>query len=147
MYVSKGYLVDGLFKANVAVLDKKSVYLYPKLINKEKSSVYLLESSIIWHARLGHINYKFLQNLSNLGYIPKLNLEEIRKCEICVEAKFAKNSFHSIDRNTELLGLIHSDLCDLKFAPTRGKKKYFIIFIDDCTRYCYGYLLTVKMRP
>jgi len=46
MYVGKGYLVDGLFKANGAVVDKKSLYLYPKLINKEKSSVYLLESPI-----------------------------------------------------------------------------------------------------
>ena len=80
-----------------------------------------------------------LKNLSNLGYIPKLNLEEIRKCEICVEAKFAKNSFHSIDRNTELLGLIHSDLSD-----SRSGKKYFISFIDDCTRYCYMYLLNSK---
>ena len=26
MYVGKDYLVDGLFKANVAVVDKKSVY-------------------------------------------------------------------------------------------------------------------------
>ena len=31
MYVSKGYLVDGLFKANVAVVDKKYVYLYLSL--------------------------------------------------------------------------------------------------------------------
>ena len=29
-------LVDGLFKDNVAMVDKKSVYLYPKLINKGK---------------------------------------------------------------------------------------------------------------
>jgi len=94
------------------------MYLYPNLINEEKSSVYLLESPILWYARLGHLNYKFLKNLSNLGYISKLNLEEIRKCEICVEAMFVKISFHSIDRNTELLGLIHSDLCDLKFTPT-----------------------------
>ena len=50
MYVGKGYLVDGLFKTNVVVVDKKSVYLYPKLINKEKSSVYFLESPILWHA-------------------------------------------------------------------------------------------------
>ena len=137
-------LVDGLFKANVAVVDKKSVYLYPKLINKEKSSIYLLESPTLWHARLGHVNYKSLKNLSNLGYIPKLNLKEIRKCETCVEAKLAKNSFHSIDRNTEPLGLIHSDLCDLKFMPTRSRKKYFITFIDDYTRYYYVYLLNSK---
>jgi len=103
VYVSNGYLVDGLFKVNVVVVDKKSVYLYPKLINK-KYLVYLLEPPILWHARLGHVNHKSLQNLSNLGYISKLNLEEIRKCEICVKVKFAKNSFHSVDRNTEPLG-------------------------------------------
>ena len=28
--------------------------------------------------------------------------------------------------------------------PTRGDKKYFITFIDDCTRYCYVYLLNSK---
>ena len=82
VYVSKDYLVDGLFKANVAVVDKKSVYLYPKLINKGKYSVYLLKSPILWHAGLGYVNYKSLQNLSNLGYIPKLNMEEIHECEI-----------------------------------------------------------------
>jgi len=51
-----------------------------------------------------------LQNLSNLEYIPKLNLEEIHKYEICIEVKFAKNSFHSIDRNTKPLGLIHNNM-------------------------------------
>ena len=60
VYVVKVYLLDGLFNSNVAVVDKKSVYLYPKLINKRKSSIYLLESPILWHARLGHVNYKFL---------------------------------------------------------------------------------------
>ena len=35
-------------------------------------------------------------------------------------------------------------MCDLKFAPTRGEKKYFITFIDDCTRYCYVYFLNNK---
>ena len=28
--------------------------------------------------------------------------------------------------------------------PTRGEKKYFITFIDDCIRYCYVYLLNSK---
>ena len=54
MYVGNSYLVDGLFTANVAVVDKKSVYLYPKPNNKGKNSIYLFESPILWHARLGH---------------------------------------------------------------------------------------------
>jgi len=48
MYVGKSCLVDGLFKANVAVVDKKSVYMYLKLINEGKFSIYLLESPILW---------------------------------------------------------------------------------------------------
>ena len=47
----------------------------------------------------------------------------------CVEAKFTKNSFHSIDQNTEPLGLIHSDLCDLKFMPTRGEKSILLLLL------------------
>ena len=35
-------------------------------------------------------------------------------------------------------------MCDLKFVQTRGGKKYFITFINDCTRYCYVYLLRSK---
>ena len=46
MYIGKDYLVDDLFRANIAVVDKKSVYLYHKLINKRKFSVYLLVSPI-----------------------------------------------------------------------------------------------------
>jgi len=66
VYVDKDYLIDGFFKANIVVVDKTSVYVYPKLINKGKFFVYLLEFPILWHARLGHINYKSLQNLSML---------------------------------------------------------------------------------
>ena len=83
--MDKGYLVDNLFKANV-VVDKTSVHLYPKLINRRKSSVYLLESLILWYARLELVNYMSSQNLSNLGYIPKLNLKEILKCEILLRS-------------------------------------------------------------
>ena len=28
----------------------------------------------------------------------------------------------------------------MKSTPSRGGKKYFITFIDDCTRFCYVYL-------
>ena len=48
MYVGKSYLIDGILKANVAIVNKKFVYLYLKLINKEKFSIYLLESPILW---------------------------------------------------------------------------------------------------
>ncbi|KAJ0836125.1 putative RNA-directed DNA polymerase [Helianthus annuus] len=58
--------------------------------------------------------------------------------------KQTRSSFKSIERITEPLDLIHTDVCDLKSIPTRGGNKYFITFIDDNTRYCYVYLLKSK---
>ena len=67
-----------------------------------------------------------------------------RKCETCVEAKLTRSSFQSIERHIELLDLIYSDICDLKFIQIRGVNKYFITFVDDSIKYCYVYLLKSK---
>ena len=48
------------------------------------------------------------------------------------------------EKSNELLGLIHSDICDLKSKPTRGQKNYFLIFIDDYSKYYYVYLIKSK---
>ena len=48
------------------------------------------------------------------------------------------------DSHHKPLELIHSDICDLKLVQNKEGKKYFITFIDDCTRYCYVYLLRSK---
>ncbi|GKE71966.1 retrovirus-related pol polyprotein from transposon TNT 1-94 [Tanacetum coccineum] len=40
--------------------------------------------------------------------------------------------------------MIHTEICDLKSLPTKGGNKYFITFIDDCTKYCYVHLLKSK---
>ena len=61
-----------------------------------------------------------------------------------MESKLTRTSFQSIERSSEPLELIHSDICDLKFIQTRGGKKYFLTLIDDCTRYCHVYLLRSK---
>ena len=51
MFIGKGYLNEGIFKLNEMVVDN---------INKNSTSVYLLELSGLWHARLGYVNYKAL---------------------------------------------------------------------------------------
>ncbi|CAL2241227.1 unnamed protein product [Prunus armeniaca] len=50
----------------------------------------------------------------------------------------------SVERNTQLLELIHSDVCDSNRPPTRAGNKYFVTFIDDCSKYCYIYLIKTK---
>ena len=48
------------------------------------------------------------------------------------------------NRLSEPLDLIHTDIYDMKSIPSRGGNKYFITFIDDCSWYCYVYLLSSK---
>ena len=104
----------------------------------------MIESSNVWHGRLGHVNFDSMHKLMKLELLPRFNIDANHKCETCVESKLTRSSFHNIERNTEPLELIHSDTCDLKYVQTRGGKKYFVTFIEDCTRYWYGYLLRSK---
>ena len=57
------------------------------------------------------------------------------KCHICVESKIMKKTCYSVECQTELLGLIHIDLVDLKQTMFRSGKNYFVTFIDDSSRY------------
>ena len=67
MYVGKGYLSNGLFKMNVMIV-------FPIIDNnKSISSVYMLESSNVWHGRLGHVNYHTFHRLINLNLCLHLN--------------------------------------------------------------------------
>ena len=116
----------------------------PKMNEMNNSSVYLLESSNVWHARLGHVNFDSLRRLIKLEHIPHFHIDSKYKCKTCVESKLTRTSFKSIERTTEPLGLIHTDVCDMKSTPSRGGNKYFITFIDDNTKLCYVYLLKSK---
>ena len=70
----------------------------------------------------------------SLELIPTLKFESLYKYETSMEAKFNKPPFPSVERETKLLELIHSDICDLKFVQNHGGKRYFITFINDSTR-------------
>ncbi|GJZ33049.1 zinc finger, CCHC-type containing protein [Tanacetum coccineum] len=58
--------------------------------------------------------------------------------------KITKKSFQNVKRESKVLEMIQSDLCDLYTTPSLGNKKYFVNFIDDASRFCYVYLLHSK---
>ena len=64
MYVGKRYADTGMFKLCVMALN-------PNDNDNEmnNSSTYMLESSSIWHARLGHVNFDTLRCLIKLDLI------------------------------------------------------------------------------
>ena len=81
--------------------------------------------------------------MNNIGLIPRL-IKDFEKCEACSQAKITKWPHRNVERNIELLELIHTDLCEFEGKLTRGGNKYFITFIDDFSKYAYVYLLKNK---
>ncbi|GJW80273.1 retrovirus-related pol polyprotein from transposon TNT 1-94 [Tanacetum coccineum] len=141
VYVRKGYLDEGLFKLSVATDDN--------VINNNNAGtstayVYMIDPSFLWHSRLVHVNFRSLQRMINLGMLPKCSKDKISKCEICVESKYTSHSHKSVEKSNEILGLIHTDLCDFKATPSREGTNYYITFIDDCSKFCYVYLINTK---
>lgn len=46
-----------------------------------------------------------------------------------------RSSFQSVERKTKPLDIVHVERFDLKATPTQGGNKYFIAFINDCSKY------------
>ncbi|GJW59942.1 zinc finger, CCHC-type containing protein [Tanacetum coccineum] len=92
-----------------------------------------LKDLILWHARLGHVHFKRMQDMSKGGLIPAFDIDT-EKYKTCMLTKISKKPFKNVKRKTEVLELIHSDLCDLHDTPSLGNKNYFLTFIDDVSR-------------
>ena len=88
-----------------------------------------------------------MRRLINLDHIPAFQIDKNHKYETCVEAKLTRYLFHSIEISVEPFGLIHTYVRDLIYVQTPNANNYFIIFIDDCTKYCYVYLLKSTDEP
>ena len=50
------------------------------------------------------------------------------------------------ERASEVLGLIHSDVCGPMNISAKGRYSYFITFTDDLSRYGYVYLMKHKSK-
>ncbi|GKC98799.1 zinc finger, CCHC-type containing protein [Tanacetum coccineum] len=92
-----------------------------------------LNDSILWHARLGHVYFKRMQDMSKDGLIPAFDMDT-EKCKTCMLNKITKKLFQNVKRETKGLELIHDNLCDLHATPSLGNKRCFVTFIDDASR-------------
>jgi len=93
-------------------------------------------SSLLWHARFGHLNYDSLRLLKKNGVagLPTIP-RKLKQCDACILGKHSKQSFHdSHSRARRKLELIHSDLCGPMPISSANGNKYIMTFIDDYTR-------------
>jgi hypothetical protein len=82
----------------------------------------LIDSIILWHNRLCHINTRRMHDMIVLNLILKSVNNMFDKCRICMQTKITRKPFPKIDRSSILLQLVHSDVCDMHGNPTRRDK-------------------------
>lgn len=75
----------------------------------------------LWHCRIGHINKNRINRLSKEGILKVDDCESLTTCESCLLGKMTKSSFTGKgERASDILGLIHSDVCGPMNTSARG---------------------------
>ncbi|GJZ38410.1 retrotransposon protein, putative, ty1-copia subclass [Tanacetum coccineum] len=104
-----------------------------------------LDSTLLWHCRLGHISKKCIQKLQHDGLLNSTDIKSFEKCVSCMSRKMARKPYsHQVERSKDLLGLIYIDVCGPFRTVSRQGASYFVTFIDDFS--CYGYVYLLKHK-
>nr|GEW09077.1 hypothetical protein [Tanacetum cinerariifolium] len=98
---------DGIFEIDLSnsYTNESSIYA----VNNKRAKLDL-DSALLWHCRLGHISKKHIEKLQHDGLLNSNDLRSFEKCVSCVSRKMARKPYtHQVERDKDLLGLIHTD--------------------------------------
>ena len=103
----------------------------------------------IWHSRFGHLGGNNLKRLVEENMVEGLDYKQAavkEVCKPCVEGKHHKQKFPKVGgtRATEILELVHTDVCGKMDTESLSGKEYFISFIDDKSRHTWTYPIRRK---
>ncbi|KAL0545170.1 hypothetical protein IC582_020316 [Cucumis melo] len=95
-----------------------------------------------WHLRLGHASSDKLCNLTSTGLLNNVSKFSTFDCLNCKLAKQPALSFpNSAYLCDKPFGLIHSDIWGPAPCTTVNGYRYFVLFIDDYSRFTWIYFL------
>jgi hypothetical protein len=135
-------VVNGLFLLN---LESNETHIHN--IEVKRGKVDSDNPTYLWHYRLGHIGIKCMKKLHSDGLLESLDFKSFDKCEPCLMGKMTKTPFSGImERATDLLEIIHTDVCGPMSILMRGGYHYFLTFTDDLSRYGYVYSMKHKFE-
>ncbi|KAM2798566.1 hypothetical protein COP1_003513 [Malus domestica] len=97
----------------------------------------------LWHRQLGHASFGYLRKL-----LPSLFngiSDSDFQCQDCILAKSHRTSYHlSLNKRSVPFELIHSDVWSPLPIATRHGIRWFVTFVDDCTRVTWLYTMKQK---
>jgi hypothetical protein len=108
-------IIDGLFIMNLR--SERNVYN----INAKCRKTNDMNSTYLWHYRLGHIGHKRIKKLHQDRLFQSLDFESFDTSEACLIGKMALTSFNGfVERASDLLEIIRSDVCGPMSVPACG---------------------------
>ncbi|GKA85524.1 putative ribonuclease H-like domain-containing protein [Tanacetum coccineum] len=95
------------------------------------------DEAILWHRRLGHMNFKNINKLVKNNLVkglPSKTFKHDHSCLACRKGKQHKASCKKLEDKTvrEPLELLHMDLFGPVLVARLNKKKYCLMVTDDC---------------
>ena len=130
-------------KNSLLDLDRSDTHIHN--IDAKRCKVNNDSATYLWHCHLGHIGVKRKKKLHKDGFSESLGYKSFDACEPCLLGKMTKTPFFgTMERATDLLEIIHTDVCNPMSVEARGGSRYFLTFTDDLSRYGYIYLMKHK---
>nr|GEV02875.1 hypothetical protein [Tanacetum cinerariifolium] len=109
----------------------------------------LVDESMLWHRRLGHLNFKTMNKLvrSNLVKgLPSKSFENDHSYVACLKGKQHKASCKSklVNLVSKPLHTLHIDLFGLTSVSSLNHKWYCLVVADDFSRFSWTFFLKSK---
>ena len=102
----------------------------------------------LWHKRLGHPSAKLLHSAIqpvNVAFTFNKIDECCSSCTSCISAKMHRFPLNKHDiQSTSMLQIVHSDVWGPTPISSSFGYSYYVVFIDDFTRYTWFFLLKQK---
>ncbi|XP_052624822.1 uncharacterized protein LOC128132337 [Lactuca sativa] len=129
---TKDVIVDSDCAGNMYPLDMDLIYGKPDICLLSKAPAYI---SWLWHRRLSHLNFGYINKLIGddlVRGLPLLKLDNETLCAACEKGKLSKSTHKSISESSisEPLDLLHIDLCGPAKTQTIQGKKYILVVVD-----------------
>jgi transposase InsO family protein len=106
------------------------------------------EKSWQWHARYGHLNFRALNDLGSKNMVEGIpSIKKVEQvCDGCVLGKQHRKPFPRVSsfRAQTGLELVHADLCGKITPRTIGGAFYFLLVVDDHSRYMWVEMISTK---
>ena len=106
------------------------------------------EEAWVWHARFGHLHFAALCKMGRDGLVQGMPLltQVEQVCDACLAGKHRRAPFpqQAQRHSTEVLQLLHGDICGPITPSTPSGNRYFLLLVDDHSRYMWICLLPTK---